>query len=196
MRIGYAESDTMNSMKPLNIIAFAGSLRKNSYNRSLMRHVKALAPETVEITIVDLIDIPLYNGDVEDAGTPQSVLGLKDKIKNADGVLIATPEYNWSISGVLKNTLDWISRDPNTIAGKPVAIIGGSDGGFGTSRAQKDAQALLLHLEAFVMGHEPRLLVSNVDKKIDENGEIIDEKLPKTITKFLSGYEEWVRRFQ
>lgn len=182
-------------MKPLRIVGFVGSLRKRSYNRSLLHHVQLLASKALAIEIIDLIDIPLYNGDVEERGTPSPVLNLKSRIEKADGVLIATPEYNWSISGVLKNVLDWISREPNPLVGKPAAIIGGSDGGFGTARAQKDAQALLLHLEAFVMGHNPRLLVSNIDKKIDENGEIVDERLPHRIIEFLTAYEAWVRRF-
>lgn len=182
-------------MSIIHVIAFAGSLRKKSYNRALLLHVKTLAQKQLSIEIFDLIDIPFYNEDVEKNGVPKAVLELKKKIEKAGGVLIATPEYNWSISGVLKNTLDWISRDPNPLACKPVAIIGASDGSFGTARAQKDAQMLLLHLEAFVMGHMPRLLVSNVDKKIDENGEIIDQKLPKSIAEFLLAFEAWVTRF-
>ena len=123
----------------LNILGISGSLRKASFNRGLLRAAQELAPDDVEIELFDLLDIPIYNGDVEADGKPDSVQRLQERIVAADAVLIATPEYNGSYSGVLKNAIDWASRPfpQPVLAEKPVGIMGAAAGRFGTARAQQ-----------------------------------------------------------
>jgi chromate reductase, NAD(P)H dehydrogenase (quinone) len=121
-----------------NVVGFAGSLRRGSYNRALLRAAMELAPPTLHIVSHELDAIPLYNADVEAAGAPPTVAQLRDAIRNADGLLIATPEYNHGVPGVLKNTIDWLSRPPNDSAlnGKVAAVMGASRGMTGTARGQ------------------------------------------------------------
>src|SRR4030065_1292181 len=125
--------------KPVNILGFAGSLRKNSYNKALLRAAMELLPTDAKLEIFDLEGIPPFNQDFE-TQMPEKVKEFKAKIKEADGTLIATPEYNYSIPGVLKNAIDWASRPhgDNAFDGKPVAIMGASVGMLGTDRAQYD----------------------------------------------------------
>ena len=121
----------------MKVLAMAGSLREKSYNRGLVRAAKALAPAGVDIIEADISDIPLYNGDDDGDNRPASVMALAEQVAQADALLFATPEYNYSIPGVLKNAIDWLSRVPGDIfAGKPVAIMGASMGGMGTSRSR------------------------------------------------------------
>ena len=121
----------------VHILGISGSLRKGSFNTGLLRAAQELAPEGMEIAIFDLKDIPLYNGDVEAEGDPESVTALKEAIRNSDGVLFASPEYNHGITGVLKNAIDWASRDRDegSLNGKPAAIVG-AGGVSATARAQ------------------------------------------------------------
>ncbi len=118
----------------IKVLGFAGSLRKGSYNRALLRVAKGLVPEGMELEIFELDDIPLYNGDVEEQGFPEPVQEFQNKIREVDALLVVTPEYNYSIPGVLKNAIDWASRPPTNcaIVGKPVAVTGASTGRFGT----------------------------------------------------------------
>src|SRR5919106_4530016 len=121
------DSGTMTTVaRVFNVVGFAGSLRRGSYNRALLRAATELAPSALHIVIHDLNGIPLYNGDIEAAGTPSSVVQLRDAIRQADGLLIATPEYNHGVPGVLKNTIDWLSRPPRDSAlnGKVAAVMG------------------------------------------------------------------------
>ena len=121
----------------LRVLGFAGSLRKSSYNRALLEAALSLLPEGMSLEITDLGEVPLFNEDVEAQGIPQPVRSLTQKIGTADALLIATPEYNYSIPGVLKNTIDWLSRKPDfPLNGKPTAIMGASMGMAGTARAQ------------------------------------------------------------
>lgn len=179
---------------PINIIAFAGSLRQKSYNRSLLHYAKSVAPTDIEIEIADLLSIPLYNGDLEDQGTPQSVLDLKAKIEAAHGILIVTPEYNRSVPGVLKNTIDWLSRPPkNVFDGKPVALMGASDGGFGTIQAQTHLRATLPQIGAWVLP-KPNVYMRNADEKFDANGTLTDEATKKSVQDLLTTYAAWLSR--
>jgi len=121
----------------MKVLAIAGSLREQSFNRGLIRAAQALAPAGMEIIAADISDIPLYNGDDDGDNRPAPVTALAEQVKAADALLFATPEYNYSIPGVLKNAIDWLSRVPGGIfAGKPAAIMGASMGGMGTSRSQ------------------------------------------------------------
>lgn len=180
--------------KKYKIIAFAGSLRKNSYNKFLLNNIKKLAPAQIEIEIFDIKDIPLYNEDVEKQGFPESVKELKEKISDSDGIIIATPEYNYSYSGVLKNTIDWISRPPEQpLDGKPLAIVGASMGPAGTIRAQLHLRQALIYLNPIIL-NKPEILVSSAHQKFDSEGNLIDEETKKFILMFLDSFLNWIKK--
>jgi chromate reductase len=146
-------------MAALRFLAISGSLRASSLNTAALRAAKELAPDGVTIEIAEIGDIPLYNDDVRLAGMPASVVALQGAIAAADAVLIATPEYNFSIPGVLKNAIDWMSRtDPQPFRGKPVGIIGASMGALGTGRAQYDLRKVFLFLDAHVL-NKPEVMI-------------------------------------
>ena len=178
----------------MNILAIAGSLRQKSYNRGLVRAAQELKPEGIEIEVFDIAPIPLYSQDIEDQGLPESVTQLKTKIEAANAILIATPEYNHSISGVLKNAIDWASRPPkNSFDGKPVGIIGASPGGFGTVRAQVHLRAIMSALNSYPLS-KPELLASNAGENFDANGNLTDPKTKERLTKFLAALKDWVTK--
>ncbi|MCA9384004.1 NAD(P)H-dependent oxidoreductase [Candidatus Dojkabacteria bacterium] len=133
----------------MKILAFAGSLRKNSYNLQALELAKSLAPENIEIEIFPLNDMPFMNEDLEDNGFPEIVKQLRGKVEQADAVLISTPEYNNSYSSITKNAIEWLSRSPSVARGKKLGIMGASDGDFGAVRA-----LLLLRALASVVGFD------------------------------------------
>lgn len=183
-------------MSKIKIIAFAGSLRKDSLNKKLLNAVVELKPDNLEIEIIDISDIPLYNGDLEDIGIPETVTKFKNKIKNADGILISTPEYNHAIPGVLKNALDWASRPPfNPFSGKAVGIMGATVGLSGTISAQENLRHIGVLLNMHII-NTPGVLVYSATNKFNENGKLTDEKTREVIKKFLSSFSEWVKRFK
>ena len=146
-------------MSDLRVAAFAGSLRVGSYNRGLIRAAVELVPAGVTVEIVEIGGIPLYNQDVEDVGEPLAVVAVKRSIADADGLLVATPEYNHGVPGVLKNALDWVSR-PRTsspLVDKPVGILGASPGRGSTARAQAQLRETFVFTGACVMP-QPELL--------------------------------------
>jgi chromate reductase, NAD(P)H dehydrogenase (quinone) len=164
-----------------HVVAISGSLRKSSTNTMALRAAQRLAPEGMAIEIVDIADIPFYNDDVRAAGEPASVTALKAKIAAADAVLIATPEYNFSIPGVLKNTLDWMSRPPAPpFDGKPVAILGASPGPVGTARVQYHLRQVLVFLNAFTL-NKPEVFINQSGSKFNAEGELTDETTAKFI---------------
>jgi chromate reductase, NAD(P)H dehydrogenase (quinone) len=172
-------------MSSLKILAIPGSLRRASFNRSLARAAAELAPAGASVEIADLRDLPLYDDDVNAAGTPPAVEALKQRIAGADAVFIATPEYNYSVPGVLKNAIDWTSRGPNQPwKGKPVAIAGASPGGFGTVRAQMALREILVCLDAEVV-RKPELYVSRAQDKFDAEGRMADGPTRETLRKLL-----------
>ncbi|MFO0993603.1 MAG: NADPH-dependent FMN reductase [Hyphomicrobiales bacterium] len=176
----------------MKILAISGALRKGSTNTALLHTVKKLAPEGIEIEIVTLHGIPLYDGDLEaDKGIPDSVLKLKERIRAADAVIIATPEYNFSIPGVLKNATDWLSRDGNPFKWKRVGVMGASGGPIGTARSQYHLRQNLQALEAIVMP-KPEVFVTNSASKFDEKGDLNDEPTRKVIETWLKHFKEWV----
>ncbi len=168
-----------------NILGIAGSLRKGSYNKSLLRAALDLLPEDVELEIFDLKGIPLFNQDLEKR-MPAKVREFKAKIEAADAILIATPEYNHSMPGVLKNAIDWASRPygDNSFDGKPVALMSASIGSFGGSRAQNHLRRSLTCLDTHLVD-KPEVFVAFVDEKVDEKGEIADEETRKKIKELL-----------
>ncbi|NNE22418.1 MAG: NAD(P)H-dependent oxidoreductase [Rhizobiales bacterium] len=176
----------------MNVLAISGSLRKASYNTALLRNASAVAPDGMSIDIATLNDIPLYNGDVDGADKPAAVLELAEAIRAADGVLIATPEYNYSISGVLKNAIDWVSRiDNQPLAAKPLGIMGASAGGLGTARAQYHLRQVFVYLDARVM-NRPELFVGSAYAKFDSDGNLTDEDTRKFLTTYLLSFNTWL----
>ena len=179
------------------LIGLSGSLRQRSFNSSLLRAAVELMPQGAEMTVGSIRDIPLYDGDLEDAqGVPAPAQALKDAIAAADGLLLVTPEYNNSIPGVFKNAIDWLSRPPADISRvfgtKPVAIIGASPGGFGTILSQEAWLPVLRTL-----GTRPwfggRLLVSRAAIVFDENGRIINDSTKEQLQKFIDGFVTFVQ---
>jgi chromate reductase, NAD(P)H dehydrogenase (quinone) len=183
--------------QPLRVLGIAGSLRADSYNRKLLQAAQTVAPEQMEIRIYDLHEIPLFNADVEAKGDPAGVTAFKEAIRWADALLIATPEYQHSIPGVLKNALDWGSRPPgkSPLQGKPVAIMGATTGKFGTARAQAALRQVLVYNQMQAV-MQPEVLVAGVDKKFNQAGELTDEESLKFIGQLLESLAELTRRFQ
>lgn len=170
----------------MRILGFAGSLRKGSFNKMLLANAAEIARgQGAEVEIVELGDIPLYNFDVEQAGLPASVAQFKEKIANADALLIASPEYNYSVSGVLKNAIDWASRKPNAFGGKMAAIMGASDGGFGTVRMHKELREILRQLDCWVIP-TPDVAISKAQDAFDGNGKFKDGKQAERLGKLVA----------
>lgn len=180
----------------LKVAGIAGSLRSGSYNRALLRAAVELAPEGLAIDMFDLRSVPLYDGDVEASGDPPGVTALKQAIREADGVLFATPEYNHGVPGVMKNAVDWASRPPRdaVLSGKPVAIIGASPGMTGTARGQSQLRQAFEFTNSYCMP-QPELLVFRAHEKFDVEGRLTDEATRTYLGKFLAAFALWVERF-
>ena len=185
----------MNDTSKLRFLAIAGSLRKGSYNRALARAVRDVAPDDVSVEIFDLEGVPLFNQDVEEAGVPQRVQALKDAVRAADALVIATPEYNHGMPAVTKNAVDWISRPPKDppLDGKPVGILGASPGITGTARAQSQLRQSLVFANAYCMP-QPEILVYRAHEKFDEDGNLADEKTREFLAKWARALAAWTRR--
>jgi chromate reductase, NAD(P)H dehydrogenase (quinone) len=170
----------------MTVLGIAGSLRAGSYNRGLLRAARELLPAGLQLEEHDLRGLPLYDGDVEAAGDPQPVIDLKDAIARADALLIATPEYNRGVPGVLKNAVDWASRPAlaSPLAGKPVAIVGASTGLGGTARAQQQLRDALEFPRALVLD-EPRVLVPEAFLRFDRRGDLVDEAVREELADLL-----------
>lgn len=179
----------------IKVLGFAGSLRKASLNRALLRAAKDLAPEAMSIEIFDLIDVPLYNGDVEAAGDPPAVIALKAAIRAADAVLMVTPEYNHGVAAVTKNAVDWASRPPRgaVLNGKPVGVIGASPGQAGTARGQSQLRQAFEFTNSYCMP-QPELLVFRASEKFDAQGNLTDEKTREYLAKYLAAFHAWTLR--
>ncbi len=174
------------------IVGLSGSLRAGSFNRALLMNAKELLPEGVTLDVRDLSGVPLYNADEEAAsGLPDAVVALKDAIARADGVLLATPEYNNGIPGVFKNAIDWISRPaadiPRVFGGRPFAIIGASPGGFGTVLSQ-NAWLPVMRTLGVKLWTGGRLLVSRAGGVFDEEGRITDPAVRQQLAAFVAGF--------
>ena len=168
-------------VKPICILGFAGSLRKGSYNRALLRVAAELMPKNAVFEVFDLAGIPLFNQDLE-TQPPEEVKVFKAKVKAADAILIATPEYNYSIPGVLKNAIDWASRPypDNAFDEKPVAIMGASTGMLGTARAQYHLRQCFVFLNIHTV-NKPEVMVNYAPEKFDADGRLKDEKARRLI---------------
>lgn len=186
----------VNGTNGLRILGIAGSLRRDSYNRKLLAAAVELAPEPLRIEVFDLIDVPLYNGDLDvDGRRPEAVERLKRAISEAHGLLIASPEYNHSVPGVLQNAIDWASRPggKSAFVGKPVAIMGASPGAIGTARAQQALKLVLMSTLALVMPH-PGMVVGQVAEKFGPEGGLIHEPTRKFLEAFLKDLRDWTLR--
>lgn len=181
----------------ITVLGFAGSLRKGSLNRALLRAAVKLAPEGMSIATFDLDPVPLYNADVEAAGDPPGVAAFKQAIARADGVLMATPEYNHGVPGVMKNAIDWASRPPRGAAlnGKPVGLIGASPGMTGSARGQSQLRQAFEFTNSYCMP-QPEVLVFRAHEKFDAAGELIDEGTAKFLRSYLEAFHAWVLRFK
>ena len=176
-----------------HVLGISGSLRRGSFNTALLRAAQELAPSGMDLRIFDLAAVPLCNGDVEAAGDPAPVTALKGAIREADALLFATPEYNRGPSGVLKNAIDWASRDrgPGSLAGKPVTMIG-AGGMAGTARAQEQLLSILSETGALVMV-EPGVRVSLFpERKFDADGRLVDEATRGLLRAHLGALERWL----
>ncbi len=189
--------DTGVSNRRFQILAMPGSLRRQSYNRGLLEAARQLAPVGVEIQITDLAEIPHFNSDVEGQGDPAPVIRLKEQIRLADALLIATPEYNASIPGVLKDALDWASRQPaeSVLRGKPVAIISAAPGRFGAIRGQRALRQILEHTGAQVLV-APEVLVARAGELFDEAGMLQDAETRERIRSLVEALVTWSRSRQ
>lgn len=188
----------MDNFKPLRVVrvaGIAGSLRKASYNRSLLRAAQQAAPERLRIEIHELDAVPLYNEDVEAAGVPPGVAELRQAIADADGLLIATPEYNHGVPGVMKNAIDWLSRPPrgSVLSGKPAAILGASPGMTGSARGQSQLRQAFVFTNTPAM-LQPEILVARAHEKFDDQGRLTDEKTRQFLGQFLERFVEWIDR--
>lgn len=174
------------------ILGISGSLRKNSYNSALLKAASHLFPAAIKIG--NMQDIPLYNADIEAEGVPEPVLQLKRQVADASGLLLATPEYNNSMPGVLKNTIDWLSRPSldirNVFHGMPVAVIGASPGGFGTLLAQNAWLPVFRTLGSRYFSGQ-RLVVSGAAGVFDRDGRLTDESVQQRLEKFVSAFMEF-----
>jgi chromate reductase, NAD(P)H dehydrogenase (quinone) len=181
---------------PMIILGIAGSLRRQSFNRALLRAAQELAPEGSRIETFELEGIPSFNQD-EEQNPPEKVVELKQRIRSADAILFVTPEYNYSVPGVLKNAIDWASRPygDSAWAGKPVAVMGASVGTIGTARAQYHLRQMFVFLNMFAV-NQPEVMVANAHKHFDEQGKLTDETAKKLIRQLLEELMNWTRRLQ
>ncbi len=181
----------------MHILALIGSLRAASYNRMAVGAAIEVAPPDMQIEIAEIGDLPLYNQDVETAGIPPVVRRLKDQIKAADAILFASPEYNYSMPGVLKNAIDWVSRPPadNPFNGKPCAILSASTGMLGGARAQYHLRQSCVFLNLLPM-NKPEVMIARALEKFDANGKLTDDVTRKVLKSFMQSLQAWTVRMQ
>jgi len=180
--------------KPVRILGIAGSLRRDSYNRATLRAAMELAPEGASIEIFELDDIPAFNQD-DEQNPPAKVVELKQRIREVDAILFVTPEYNYSVPGVLKNAIDWASRPYGDSAwnGKPAAIMGASVGAIGTARAQYHLRQMMVFLNMFPV-NQPEVMIGNASERFDAQGNLTDEAAKGFIRQLLQNLVDWSRR--
>jgi chromate reductase len=184
-----AEGEDMTTS--VRVLGFAGSLRRGSYNKAALHIAAEVAPEGMEVDIFDLAPIPLYNADVEAAGLPMGVVDFKERIAWADALLIAVPEYNYSIPGVLKNAIDWASRpaDRSPLIGKPVALLG-AGGRMGTARSQMHLRQVAVFTRMHVM-LDPQVYIADARSQFDEHGRLTNERYREQICALMAALCEW-----
>lgn len=183
-------------MADLRILGISGSLRKGSYNTAALRTCAELMPAGMALSYARIDDIPLFNQDVFDAGLPEPVKRLRAEVAAADGLLIASPEYNFSVTAALKNAIDWGSRAPNQVfQDKPVAIFSATTGPVGGVRNQYDLRRILTQLWGHVLPR-PEVFIGNAATKFDAQGRLTDETTRKFLSDLLVGFQDWIVRMQ
>ena len=180
----------------IRVLGISGSLRRDSWNTLLLRAAQKLAPAGMTIEIASIRELPFYDGDVEAAGMPEAVAAFRAQIKAADALLIASPEYNASVSGVLKNAIDWASRPPaQPLDGKPIAVFGTSPGATGTIRGQAHLRQILANVNGLVLV-QPVVAVGNAPQRLDADATITDEATRKFVETMLAKLADWTRRLK
>src|SRR5689334_19831115 len=186
----------MSDSGTVRVLGIAGSLRQGSFNRSLLRLAQEMAPSGMAIESFDIAPIQPYNEDVRQQGFPKPVEDLRARIKAADGVLFVTPEYNYSVPGVLKNAIDWVSRPPDQpFAGKPAAIMSAATGMLGGARAQYHLRQICVFVDMHPL-NKPEVIVPRAAEKFDAEHRLIDEHTQKAVTAQLEALARWVERFK
>ena len=179
---------------PVRILGIAGSLRRQSYNRALLRAATQLAPEGATIDVFEIDGIPPFSED-DEQNPPEKVVELKRRLREADAVLFVTPEYNYSVPGVLKNAIDWASRPYGDSAWsrKPAAIMGASVGALGTARAQYHLRQVMVFLDMFPV-NQPEVMIGNAHQRFDAEGNLTDEQTREYVRLLVQGLADWTRR--
>lgn len=182
--------------QPIHVLGISGSLRKGSYNSGVLRAAQTLAPAEMKISVWDIAAIPLYNEDVYQQGFPPAVEKFREAVRAADALLIVTPEYNYSVPGVLKNAIDYASRPPaHPFSGKPAMIMGASPSVTGTARSQAHLRQVLTCLNVATMPY-PDVLIGSALTKFDDQGNLTDEKTKEFLRKNLAGFQNWISHFR
>ena len=183
-------------MSDIKVLGICGSLRKGSFNMMALRVAQGLAPAGMKIDIADISAFPLYNEDVKAQGFPPAVQAFRDQIAAAAALLFVTPEYNYSVSGVLKNAIDWGSRPPNQpFDGKPVAMMGASMGVLGTARAQYHLRQTCVFLNMLPV-NKPEVMIPQAQNRFDAQGQLTDETAKGLIKQLLESLEAWTLRLK
>ena len=182
--------------KPIRILGIAGSLRRKSYNRAALRAAQQLVPEDAVLDVFELDGIPVFSED-DERQPPAKVVEFKKRIREADAILFVTPEYNYSIPGVLKNAIDWASRPYGDSAwtDKPAAIMGASLGTLGTARAQYHLRQVFVFLNMYPL-NRPEVMIAQADKRFDAAGNLIEEQAKEFIRQLLQNLATWTRHLQ
>src|ERR1700757_2412523 len=184
----------MSDAKVISVLGICGSLRQGSFNRAALSTAVELRPPGMEVTVADISQIPLYNEDVRAQGFPAPVETLRQQIKAADALLFVCPEYNYSMSGVLKNAIDWASRPPDQpFAGKPAAIMGAAAGMAGSARAQHHLRQSCVFLDMHPL-NKPEVLIGQAQTKFDADGKLTDDVARGLIRDMLVALEKWTRQ--
>ena len=180
----------------MKILGICGSLRKASFNMAALRACNELMPQGMTLQITSIADLPIFNQDVLDAGMPEPVKRFRAEVAAADGLLIASPEYNFSVPAPLKNAIDWASRPPNQVfQDKPIAIFSAAGGPLGGARVQYDLRRILSQLWGHVLPR-PEVFIGMAASKIDAQGKLTDETTRKFLTELLLGFKDWIVRMQ
>src|SRR5689334_7269580 len=184
----------MSDAQGITVLGICGSLRKGSFNMATLRAAIALKPAGMSVTVADISQIPLYDEDVRAQGFPPPVETLRRQIKEADALLFACPEYNYSMTGVLKNAIDWASRPPDQpFAGKPCAIIGAAAGMAGSARAQYDLRRSCVFLDMHPL-NKPEVLIGQAQTKFDADGNLLDEAAKGFIRDMMANLAAWTKQ--
>ena len=186
----------MSDATTLNIMGLSGSIRKGSFNTLLLKAAQELAPAGMTIDIYDYTDLPFYNDDIRAAGYPPSVQKFRAAIAASDGILFASPEYNYSVSGVLKNAIDWASRAPNMpFDGKVAAVMGASPGVIGTARSQRDLRWIMSGLNVYMV-NLPHIYVGGAAQKFDASGKLTDQAARDFVKQLLENLKDLALRLK